>query len=188
MVQEVQQFIFKEQSYGKYSTTTEITTAKKYAEYLNFRYSPKIVNPYTNQMGDFRAIAGNTNTYLHHYFVGAKYIEANIVEILTIDTNTSKEKYYKFDLSSYCILCNKVTTTDGSTLDFTYLHPNPLKKMKRNEYLDYSGISIVPPGSSDTQANSLANEFYEDTIPLFNNLAHSHLDNIMHRIKKITGH
>ena len=174
MDQEIQHFIFREQSYGEYNVKIEITSAIKFAELLNSKYSPKIVDPYTNQIGDFRAIAGHTNTYLHHYFVGAKYIEADIVELLAIDTNTGKEKYYKFDLSSYCILCNRVPTTDGSFLDFTYIHPNPLKKIERNGYLDYSGISIVPPGSSDAQANSLAIEFYEDTMPLFNKLAQSY--------------
>lgn len=174
MNQEIQYFIFKETSQGKYSFTSKLISPNKFVDHLNSKYLPGIINRSTKEVGDYHAIIGYTDTYLHNYFIISEYLESSILEIRTLDTQTNNSNVFKFDLSSFCILCNRVATAQGGNLDFLYLHPNPLKKIQKYAHLDYAGISIVPPHTSDIQATELAREFYDDIIPLFENLVANH--------------
>lgn len=171
MNEEIKYLLFQETPEGGYySFTSKLISTERFVKYLNSKYSPGIVNPMTKVMGDWHALVGYTGRYLHTLFISTEHRGNNIISITANESTKNELEFYNFDLSLYCILCNRIRTIQGGHLDFFYLHPYASKNVKERTSLDYVGISIVPPDISDIRATSKANEFYADIIPLYEQL------------------
>lgn len=171
MSQTIQVTTFKEISGGKYDIHSHKHDSNNLNQFLNNNYRPGKINQERNIIGDFHGMVGYSNSHIHHFFLFSELLTDKIIRIYTQDDEGSKDVFqYDVNLEYYYVLINVVKRVDGAQLSFTYLHPIYSKELQKRMGINISGISIVPPAETNNRTTKVSEEFYRDTIALFDQL------------------